>query len=50
MKEISAAVCKAKCLTPMEDVRSTKPPLVITKPGKPVANRLRNWDPLSGWA
>jgi prevent-host-death family protein len=37
MKEISAAVFKAKCLTLMEDVRSTKRPLVITKRGKPVA-------------
>ena len=36
MKEISAAVFKAKCLTLMEDVRSTKRPLVITKRGKPV--------------
>ena len=37
MKEISAAVFKAQCLSLMEDVRSTKRPLVITKRGKPVA-------------
>ena len=37
MKEISAAVFKARCLALMEDVRSTKRPLVITKRGKPVA-------------
>jgi prevent-host-death family protein len=37
MKEISAAVFKAQCLTLMEDVRSTRCSLVITKRGKPVA-------------
>jgi prevent-host-death family protein len=37
MKEISAAVFKAQCLTLMDDVRLTKRPLVITKRGKPVA-------------
>ena len=37
MKEISAAVFKAQCLKLMENVRSTKRPLVITKRGKPVA-------------
>jgi prevent-host-death family protein len=37
MKEIPAAVFKAQCLTLMEDVRSTKRPLAITKRGKPVA-------------
>ncbi len=37
MKEISAALFKAQCLNLMEDVRSTKRPLVITKRGKPVA-------------
>jgi len=37
MKEIPAAAFKAQCLTLMEDVRSTKRPLVITKRGKPVA-------------
>jgi prevent-host-death family protein len=40
MREISAAVCKAECLTLVEDVRSTKRPLVITKRGKPVAKLL----------
>jgi prevent-host-death family protein len=37
MKEIPAAVFKAQCLTLMEEVRSTKRPLLITKRGKPVA-------------
>ncbi len=37
MKTIPAAAFKAKCLTLMEDVRSTKRPLTITKRGKPVA-------------
>ena len=37
MKEISAAAFKAQCLMLMEDVRSTKRPVVITKRGKPVA-------------
>ena len=36
MKTIAAAVFKAKCLTLMEDVRSTRRPLVITKRGKPM--------------
>ena len=37
MREIPAAVFKAQCLTLMEDVRSTRRSLVITKRGKPVA-------------
>ena len=37
MKKIAAAAFKAKCLTLMEQVRSTKEPLLITKRGKPVA-------------
>jgi prevent-host-death family protein len=37
MKTIAAAEFKAHCLTLMEDVRSTKQPLLITKRGKPVA-------------
>jgi prevent-host-death family protein len=37
MKKIAAAVFKAQCLTLMEDVRSTKQPILITKRGKPVA-------------
>jgi prevent-host-death family protein len=37
MKEVPAAVFKAQCLTLMDDVRSTRRPLVITKRGKPVA-------------
>jgi prevent-host-death family protein len=37
MKTIGAGEFKARCLTLMEDVRSTREPLVITKRGKPVA-------------
>jgi prevent-host-death family protein len=36
MKEIAAGKFKAHCLSLMEDVRSTREPLVITKRGKPV--------------
>jgi prevent-host-death family protein len=37
MKKIAAGEFKARCLTLMEDVRSTREPLIITKRGKPVA-------------
>ncbi len=37
MKTIAAGEFKSRCLTLMEDVRSTRQPLVITKRGKPVA-------------
>ena len=37
MKKIPAGQFKAKCLALMEDVRSTRQPIVITKRGKPVA-------------
>ena len=37
MKTIAAAEFKARCLTLMEDVRSTREPLLITKRGRPVA-------------
>jgi prevent-host-death family protein len=37
MRKIAAGEFKAKCLTLMEDVRTTREPLVITKRGKPVA-------------
>ena len=37
MKRIAAGEFKARCLMLMEDVRSTREPLVITKRGKPVA-------------
>lgn len=44
MRRIAAAEFKAKCLTLMEDVRSTRQPIVITKRGKPVAKLV----PLEG--
>ncbi|MGA7558917.1 MAG: type II toxin-antitoxin system Phd/YefM family antitoxin [Terriglobales bacterium] len=37
MKKIAAGEFKARCLALMEDVRSTREPLVITKRGKPIA-------------
>ena len=37
MKTIPAAAFKAQCLTLMENVRTTKRPLLITKRGKPLA-------------
>ena len=37
MKKIAAGEFKARCLSLMEDVRSTRVPLIITKRGKPVA-------------
>jgi prevent-host-death family protein len=49
MKTIAAGEFKAKCLTLMDDVQSTREPLVITKRGKPVAklvpveSRKDNW-------
>jgi len=36
MKKIAAGEFKARCLTLMEDVRSTRQPLIVTKRGKPV--------------
>ena len=44
MRKIAAGEFKARCLTLMEDVRSTREPLVITKRGKPVAKLV----PLDG--
>ena len=37
MKKVAAAEFKARCLALMEDVRSTRQPIVITKRGKPIA-------------
>ena len=37
MKTISAAAFKARCLTLMDDVSTTRETVVITKRGKPVA-------------
>ena len=37
MKKIAAAEFKARCLTLMEDVRSTREPVLITKRGTPIA-------------
>ena len=40
MRKIAAAAFKAQCLTLMEDVHSTKQPLLITKRGKPIAKLI----------
>lgn len=45
MKTIPAATFKAHCLTLMDDVRSTRRPLVITKRGRPVAKLVPVDDP-----
>ncbi len=37
MKTMAAGEFKAKCLQVMDEVRSTRTPVVITKRGKPVA-------------
>jgi len=37
MKTIAAGEFKARCLALMDDVQSTREPIVITKRGKPVA-------------
>ena len=37
MKTIAAGEFKARCLTLMDDVQSTREALIITKRGKPVA-------------
>jgi len=37
MKKIAAGEFKARCLALMEDVRSKREPIIITKRGKPVA-------------
>lgn len=55
MKTMAAAEFKAKCLRVMEQVRSTRTPVVITKRGKPIAKlvpaeefRLSSFDSLKG--
>jgi prevent-host-death family protein len=37
MKTIAAGEFKARCLTLMDDVRTNREPILITKRGKPVA-------------
>ena len=37
MKTMAAGEFKARCLQVMDEVRSTRTPVVITKRGKPVA-------------
>ena len=37
MKKIAAGEFKAKCLRVMDEVQSTREPVIITKKGRPVA-------------
>ena len=48
MKTMAAGEFKARCLQVMDEVRSTRNPVVITKRGKPVA-KLVPADQLSEW-
>lgn len=45
MKRIPAGEFKARCLALMEDVRSTRQPIVITKRGKPIARLVPEDEP-----
>ncbi len=49
MKKIAAGEFKARCLTLMDDVQSTREPLVITKRGKPVAKLVPVESKKDGW-
>lgn len=48
MKTIAAGQFKARCLQLMDEVNSTRTPLVITKRGKPVVKVLPA-DPPPAW-
>lgn len=45
MRKIAAGEFKARCLALMEDVRSTRQPILITKRGKPVAKMVPAEEP-----
>jgi len=45
MKTIAAAEFKARCLKVMEDVRSKREPVMITKKGRPVAKLVPAGEP-----
>lgn len=46
MKRMAAAEFKARCLTVMEKVRTTREPVLITKRGRPVAKLVPADEPL----
>lgn len=48
MKTMAAGQFKARCLQVMEQVKSTRTPIVITKRGKPIA-KLVPVDPPEAW-
>jgi prevent-host-death family protein len=45
MKTMPAGQFKARCLKVMDDVRSTREPVIITKNGRPVAKLVPAEDP-----
>jgi prevent-host-death family protein len=45
MKTIPAGQFKARCLKVMDDVQSTREPVIITKKGRPVAKLVPAEDP-----
>jgi prevent-host-death family protein len=48
MKKIATSEFRARCFTLVEEVRSTREPLLITKRGKPVAKLVPVGDPRRG--
>jgi len=50
MKTMAAGEFKAKCLQVMDQVRSTRTPIVITKRGKPIAKLVPAEDHLRSTA
>jgi prevent-host-death family protein len=49
MRKIAAGQFKSQCLALMEDVRSTRQPIVITKRGKPVAKLVPAYPEKDEW-
>ena len=45
MKTMAAGQFKARCLKVMDEVRSTREPVIITKKGRPVAKLVPAEDP-----
>ena len=49
MKMMPAGQFKARCLKVMDDVQSTREPVVITKKGRPVAKLVPAEEPSDGF-
>ncbi|HYN43178.1 MAG TPA: type II toxin-antitoxin system Phd/YefM family antitoxin [Thermoanaerobaculia bacterium] len=45
MKQVAAAVFKARCLRLMDEVAGTREPLVVTKKGRPVVRVVPAGEP-----